>query len=228
MGTDIHIQVQGKNSDGEWAWVKRTPFAAYKGDGASFDFDNDPTERNYNLFAILAGVRNGHGFAGSYRHEPVEPWFEGRGLPDGLTDEECHRIDCDDIWSLLDLVAGSGRNGVDPILARYKASRDTGNEGGRQKAIDEMATLAGVSRANAVPAYGDDWIGDHSFTHATLAELRDAPWDHKFHQAGAVERSYAPLVGCAFRRWVDGDVMQSFADEYGGPENVRVLMGFDS
>ena len=40
--------------------------------------------RNYTLFAILAGVRNGYGFAGCYRHEPLKPVTEGRGLPEWL------------------------------------------------------------------------------------------------------------------------------------------------
>lgn len=46
--------------------------------------------RNYTLFAILAGVRNGYGFAGCYRHEPLKPIAEGRGLPKWLelVDEE--------------------------------------------------------------------------------------------------------------------------------------------
>lgn len=38
--------------------------------------------RNYTLFAILAGVRNGFGFAGTYRHEPLIPIAEGRGFPE--------------------------------------------------------------------------------------------------------------------------------------------------
>jgi hypothetical protein len=47
-------------------------------------------DRNYLLFAILAGVRNGYGFAGSYRHEPLSPIAEGRGLPDFITvKDEC-------------------------------------------------------------------------------------------------------------------------------------------
>jgi hypothetical protein len=41
-------------------------------------------ERDYTLFAILAGVRNGYGFAGCYRHEPLDPIAQGRGLPDWL------------------------------------------------------------------------------------------------------------------------------------------------
>lgn len=38
--------------------------------------------RNYTLFTILAGVRNGVGFAGTYRHELLIPIAEDRGFPE--------------------------------------------------------------------------------------------------------------------------------------------------
>lgn len=41
-------------------------------------------DRNYFVFAVLAGVRNGRGFAGAYTHEPIEPISEPRGLPDDM------------------------------------------------------------------------------------------------------------------------------------------------
>lgn len=37
--------------------------------------------RNYYLFAVLAGVRNGYGFGGIQTGEPVTPIAEPRGLP---------------------------------------------------------------------------------------------------------------------------------------------------
>jgi hypothetical protein len=45
-------------------------------------------DRDYLLFAILAGVRNGYGFAGCYRHEPLKPIAEGRGLPEWLHSDD--------------------------------------------------------------------------------------------------------------------------------------------
>ena len=80
MGTDIHggfIKVTGgvQNEGGLTKEAVKT----------SWNMD-----RNYTLFAILAGVRNGYGFAGCYRHEPLTPIAEGRGKPDFITfkDEE--------------------------------------------------------------------------------------------------------------------------------------------
>lgn len=74
MGTDIHggfIKVVKDEKDNV---VSKQPIKT------DWNFD-----RNYTLFAILAGVRNGYGFAGCYRHEPLQPIAEGRGLPEFIS-----------------------------------------------------------------------------------------------------------------------------------------------
>jgi len=42
--------------------------------------------RNYDLFAILAGVRNGAGFASCDTGDAVEPIAENRGLPEDMSE----------------------------------------------------------------------------------------------------------------------------------------------
>lgn len=77
MGTDIHggfIKVC-KGDKGEI--IQKLPIKT-----------NWPMNRDYTLFAILAGVRNGYGFAGCYRHEPLAPITEGKGKPDFLVYED--------------------------------------------------------------------------------------------------------------------------------------------
>lgn len=247
MGTDIHLQVQGRRpDDGVWEFVKRKPFLLYGDEG--LDWGDDPTGRNYDVFAFLADVRNGFGFAGVYRHEPVKPQFPHRGLP-----------------------------------ADYYPSEGQ----------DENESYEDYEARRAAFTAGDVWVGDHSFTWATLKELRDAPWDDVEFKSGGIvgpddfkvwkhkgmpdswssgisgpgivvhddpadfatllaedKIRYAdpgdpalpgrpldfcrvywtwnPVKDSAFRRWVDSEVMTEIADEYGGPENVRVVMGFDS
>lgn len=44
-------------------------------------------DRNYMLFEVLAGVRNGYGFAGVPTHRPLTPISEPRGLPVDITPE---------------------------------------------------------------------------------------------------------------------------------------------
>jgi hypothetical protein len=82
MGTDIHGLVQQRRNG---VWVD-CPISAY---------DN----RDYLVFAILANVRNGYGFAGCYRHEPIKPIQNGRGLPSDLElDATGSHIRSDDMW----------------------------------------------------------------------------------------------------------------------------------
>ena len=80
MGTDIHGVFQRKDKNtGKWHGVSST----YE------------QERHYQLFAVLAGVRNGTGFAGVTTGSPVKPISEPRGLPlDFQIDEQdCHQIE---------------------------------------------------------------------------------------------------------------------------------------
>lgn len=68
MGTDIQI------------------FAETFADGRRHLADVDlPDYRNYRTFAVLAGVRNGYGFAGFDKGDPITPTSQPRGLPDDLS-----------------------------------------------------------------------------------------------------------------------------------------------
>lgn len=64
MGTDIHGVFQRRTEHG-WETVPS-------------EYDEG---RHYQLFAVLAGVRNGRGFAGIQTGEPVVPISAPRGLP---------------------------------------------------------------------------------------------------------------------------------------------------
>lgn len=68
MGTDIHYKFQAKNKQDNWE-----------------DLDGDfHISRHYQLFSVLADVRNGFGFAGVKTGDYVKPIAEPRGLPDDL------------------------------------------------------------------------------------------------------------------------------------------------
>jgi hypothetical protein len=70
MGTDINMIAQVKRGD-EWVDIDLPLYH----------------ERNYTAFALFADVRNGHGFAGRYLHEPIEPISKARGLPEDFVKE---------------------------------------------------------------------------------------------------------------------------------------------
>lgn len=86
MGCDIHFYVE-RRVDGKWVTADKW--------GKDED-DNNRTvslggsyygDRNYDLFAILANVRNGHGFAGVKTGEGFVPISEPRGIPNDASSE---------------------------------------------------------------------------------------------------------------------------------------------
>lgn len=117
MGCDIHMWAEvltNYNDTPRWNAVgsafpyayyregEPSTVAFYKGDGDAPDetFEHNQvmtahpySGRNYNLFAILANVRNGHGFAGSDTGDGFVPMAEPRGVPDDATDFYKHQVE---------------------------------------------------------------------------------------------------------------------------------------
>lgn len=59
MGCDIHCYIEYKNDNGEWVFAN-PDFKNYKHDNNGWDaIDGFFTDRDYNLFSLLAGVRGG-------------------------------------------------------------------------------------------------------------------------------------------------------------------------
>lgn len=81
MGCDIHPYIE-QRINGKWTLLRKQPTRH----GRKFDLPSI-YDRNYNVFAILADVRNGHGFAGVKTSEGFKPIHAPRGLPDDLSDE---------------------------------------------------------------------------------------------------------------------------------------------
>jgi hypothetical protein len=100
MGCDIHLYVE-KRIDGKW--IAQGTFTREDvesdGSGGWIDGGQDIYDgRNYDLFAILADVRNGRGFAGVKTGEGFNPISEPRGIPEDASEqykEIAQRWDCD-------------------------------------------------------------------------------------------------------------------------------------
>jgi hypothetical protein len=137
MGTDIHLYVERQTATG-WARVRPLPWTCMRCDGKGEDLKGGECywckgelvmateyhERNYDLFAMLAGVRNRFGF---------RPLDEPRGKLVDSSIKDTEDIDDSDYDS---------------------------------------------------PAYV--WLGDHSFSHATLAELLAYDYSQKTTHRGVV------------------------------------------
>jgi hypothetical protein len=94
MGCDIHSYAEIKK-DNKWEKLGNVfPNEYYRkeeeGDGNEWNVpfvDHPYNSRCYNLFAILADVRNGRGFAGIPTGDGFTPISEPKGLPDDVTPE---------------------------------------------------------------------------------------------------------------------------------------------
>lgn len=88
MGCDIHLYVEVKQGD-SWVTADRWTQDKYDEPGRlSVGYDQRFYRgRNYSLFAILADVRNGRGFAGIKTGEGFNPISKPRGLPKDVCKE---------------------------------------------------------------------------------------------------------------------------------------------
>ena len=93
MGCDIHIAIQRKETDG-WREItyQDEPYDFQKEKGVTIrpGIPVAPAgfhDRNYDLFGILADVRNGSGFAGVTTGEGWPSIAPGRGWPEGFNEE---------------------------------------------------------------------------------------------------------------------------------------------
>jgi hypothetical protein len=96
MGCDIHAAIEFKQN-GKWhAQTRPNPYVKYNTPETPPD-EREPDVtarlhfgRNYDAFAILANVRNGHGFAGIKTGDCFTPLSDGRGLPHDITEAGKH------------------------------------------------------------------------------------------------------------------------------------------
>ena len=91
MGCDIHLYVERKVDD-KWITAdKWTPDPyAHEGEESRLIVDYDDRfygQRNYDLFAMLADVRNGRGFAGCVTGAGFNPISTPKGPPDDISPE---------------------------------------------------------------------------------------------------------------------------------------------
>lgn len=85
MGTDIHLFAEVQQADGSWRAI--TVPGNPEWDKPPTVAKSFPCDRCYDLFAVLANVRNGRGFAGIVTGEPIEPMAEPKGIPPQASNE---------------------------------------------------------------------------------------------------------------------------------------------
>lgn len=88
MGCDIHFFLE-KKVDGQWKSMDKWTIDDEEDESYKYVKYDDSFYggRNYNLFSILADVRNGYGFAGCDTGDGFTPISYPKGLPKDVTSE---------------------------------------------------------------------------------------------------------------------------------------------
>lgn len=236
MGCDIHLYVE-KRVAGKWVsadkWIKseddpKRMRLSYK--------DAFYHDRNYDLFAILANVRNGHGFAGCKTGDGFNPIAEPRGLPEDVCElvrAESDAWDCDghshSYFTVAELmrydwtqtVTKSGvvdaatfekwRRMKEWVTEPENYSGGVGGPSVKHVTPVEMDKLVTKAMEDAPQGQGNEGIVKH--LHAKLHDIYTrVEWDQPYS-----ERVSYFLSGVLPKLW-----------RLGLPDNVRIVFWFDN
>lgn len=267
MGCDIHLVVERRNGDGQWQRVLPSPEAydswlkeqAEKESGDTRWYRDRVKvvwydDCNYNLFAILANVRNSFDFV---------PIAEPRGLPDDLSDEVKALVDPSDDDDSNDVWLGDHSHSWLTVqeLLDYDWNQETAEGGWVDPWNFELWRRKGKPQ---------QWCGGVSggqIEHVSAREMGhkidsgDIQWEGPEPAAGSWDgRKYSDSLSRSMRTWglPKGSVGAAIAEgrhyycyvewklsyrdaagkfyeqilpemqKLGSPDDVRIVFGFDS
>jgi hypothetical protein len=200
MGTDIHGRIQSRwNDNHKW-----------------HDSGEIERDRNYLMFAILANVRNGSGFAGVATHEPIVPIDEPRGLPDDADDVA-------QVWTTgntkADVECDYGEHSQSWLLLSEILAWPHWNDGLARTGVVSRAEYDRIQKEGGPPK---DYCGGISGRDVIVARsIETAPenWTHLHFDwiEESIKAQCAP-----YWEW-----FQYLNAKYGGG-NCRIVFGFDS
>lgn len=249
MGTDIHIYVEGFNGE-RWEEVPK-PFYDEELDwwrwsdeylrwqpGGDEDYQPqvpDPENRSYLTFAFLANVRNGRGFAGIKTHEPITPQFPRRGIPEDTSMSDKEWIgDHSFTYATLDELRAAPweETGIESEgvihATQYRQFVEKGRPVGMYAGnVSGRGTKVWETEADFLEAIDRGEISPEVLEVETGEFLAGQSGRETSHYVRVRWYDY-PLADRSFKRWLDCDWMNEVERKYGGAQNVRVLMGFDS
>lgn len=195
MGCDIHGIVEGK-FNGEWQTIE--------------EFIDD---RNYDMFAILADVRNGFGFAGAPSGEGFQAISSQRGLPADFKPPYNYWMgDHSFTWvTLTEMLLIP----FDKKVTKYGLMRVENYKKWDRKSRPTEYCL-GAGGPNVVV------ISEADFISGVFVPMYNA---NIYISVSWVE-TYAEALGPVFMDWLEEAKLD--AEKCGGTDNIRLVMGFDS
>lgn len=239
MGCDIHAWAEVRQPDGSWRVVTERVFPDpyWREENAVEDgskYYHGPTtnrpisRRNYNLFAVLADVRNGRGFAGIPTGMGFEPISKPKGVPDDATPE--YQKEVQD-WG----VDGHSHSWltVAEILEFFKKTRTTVLFGvfSEREYVKMLRTgkksysgfVDGQSAVILNPEQYEEMLPDVFETLMTSKEPKKRDPDKHYFIRYAWEQSYEDSIGPSFFE----DTLPAL-EKLGPTTDVRLVFFFDN
>lgn len=229
MGCDIHVAVEVRGDEGDWHLLEAPPDPNWYNERRWYH------GRNYDLFAVLAGVRNRHpgernpfispgdrGWKETDGGEAYTPIDEPRGLPDDMSSELRTASGDDDgepsywlgdhSWSYLSLSELLAHNWDQQITTRTLISDvdERHPQGGRAEWAQKFATDYGELPSTVVETCKG--IGGSV---ERVAQYREIEW------SGPIWRE----MGAA---WLAFMLRLQRLTPKGDPARIRLVFGFDS
>lgn len=217
MGCDIHWNVEVRR-DGSWVEMQLPEVQDYI-DWFTY-WNNVPgwyyKGRHYELFAILANVRNGYGFAGCDMGDPITPISMPKGLPDDVTET---------------VKAESERWGVDGHSHTWLTLRELQEYDWDQESIRRGAvSLEEYETRQRTGQDYQDWCGGiHGPNIVTIpAILVESKAKRLLNEKKKVyvQDEWAVSLRETMNYFIEG-TMKSLA-ELGEPDDVRIVIWFDN
>lgn len=230
MGCGIHCFAEIKRN-GKWGKVGKIFKNRYYSEDRESKIDDDGFEwnpeftsqpyngRNYDLFAILADVRNGYGFAGIDTGEGFIPIAEPKGLPYDVSKEI---KDESDSWS----VDGHSHSWFTvKELKDYNWDQTT-----KKKGVISLAEYSDIKRNSIIPnTYSGSIMGSNIETVDTSVadkilngEIIDSLVDKRIFVRYIWETAYREQVSLFL------DDTLPVLESLGDPEDVRIVFWFDN
>ncbi len=215
MGCDIHIAIQCQEPDGQWVNVPWQQVWTYEGaDKAVPGIPVAPDvfrSRNYDLFGILADVRNGSGFAGIHTGDGWPSIAPGRGLPEGVSEPDDYSLgDHSFTWVSLDELKAFPWDTTQTTLYGVVPAEDY-----------ERLSAAGES-----PTSWSGGISGHGIVTYETDQYRAVKAAGLLSKRPYVRMSWPETARTATYDW-PGKVFP-WLDELAAGRPLRLVMGFDS
>lgn len=225
MGCDIHAYIEVKENE-EWKhydWRNQFIDGKYSDGSPSYDYSKMMDYplyigRNYDLFAILANVRNGRGFAGILTGTGFKPIDMPRGLPQDV----CKEVqEISDGWD----VDGHSHSW---LLLKELIEYDYDNQFTTQYAVVNKKEYQ-TFKQNGKPDYYSGDVSGSRVIKVSNAEMEQIISGQLGQEEGKEyytqitwNESYKESVG---NHWFE--VLKEMK-KLGSPENVRLVFFFDN